>query len=45
MAETVATDKREKIHKTDAEWRELLTPEQFHVMRRREPSGRSLVRW
>ncbi len=22
-----------KIHKTDAEWRELLTPEQFHVLR------------
>ena len=22
-----------KVHKTDAEWRELLTPEQFHVMR------------
>lgn len=24
---------RQKIHKTEAEWRELLTPEQFHVMR------------
>ena len=23
----------EKIQKTEAEWRELLTPEQFHVMR------------
>src|SRR5258705_11135234 len=22
-----------KMHKTEAEWRELLTPEQFHVMR------------
>src|ERR1700749_1720155 len=22
-----------KVHKTEAEWRELLTPEQFHVMR------------
>lgn len=22
-----------KIHKTEAEWRELLTPEQFHIMR------------
>lgn len=22
-----------RVHKTDAEWRELLTPEQFHVMR------------
>jgi peptide-methionine (R)-S-oxide reductase len=30
MAET---EKTEKIHKTDAEWRALLTPEQFHVMR------------
>jgi peptide-methionine (R)-S-oxide reductase len=30
MAETTKT---EKIHKTEAEWRELLTPEQFHVMR------------
>ena len=30
MAETTNT---EKIHKTEAEWRELLTPEQFHVMR------------
>ena len=29
MAET----KVEKVHKTEAEWRELLTPEQFHVMR------------
>jgi peptide-methionine (R)-S-oxide reductase len=30
MAETAKT---EKIHKTEAEWRDLLTPEQFHVMR------------
>ncbi|MEO6911057.1 MAG: peptide-methionine (R)-S-oxide reductase MsrB [Edaphobacter sp.] len=30
MAVTANT---EKIHKTEAEWRELLTPEQFHVMR------------
>jgi peptide-methionine (R)-S-oxide reductase len=30
MAETTKT---EKIHKTEAEWRQLLTPEQFHVMR------------
>jgi peptide-methionine (R)-S-oxide reductase len=29
MAETT----KEKIQKTEAEWRELLTPEQFHVMR------------
>jgi len=35
MSETTATPKREKIHKTDAEWRELLTPEQFHVMRQK----------
>jgi hypothetical protein len=27
------TQKPEKIHKTEAEWRELLTPEQFSVMR------------
>lgn len=25
--------KSEKVRKTEAEWRELLTPEQFHVMR------------
>jgi len=30
MAENV---KLEKVQKTEAEWRELLTPEQFHVMR------------
>jgi len=30
MAETTPTT---KIHKTEAEWRELLSPEQFHVMR------------
>jgi len=35
MADTVEAPKREKIHKTDAEWRELLTPEQFHVMRQK----------
>ena len=35
MSETIETTKREKIHKTDAEWRELLTPEQFHVMRQK----------
>lgn len=27
------TSRRKKIVKTDAEWRELLTPEQFHIMR------------
>jgi peptide-methionine (R)-S-oxide reductase len=31
MAETQVSTK--KVHKTEAEWRELLTPEQFHVMR------------
>ena len=30
MAETT---ERKKVHKTEAEWRELLTPEQFHVLR------------
>jgi len=35
MPDVVETPKREKIHKTDAEWRELLTPEQFHVMRQK----------
>ena len=30
MAEST---KVEKVHKTEAEWRELLTPEQYHVMR------------
>jgi peptide-methionine (R)-S-oxide reductase len=34
MAETkVEKVPVEKVHKTEAEWRELLTPEQFHVMR------------
>ncbi len=33
MADT-ATPKQ-KIHKTEAQWRELLTPEQFHVMRQK----------
>jgi len=27
--------KPEKIHKTEAEWRALLTPEQFHIMRQK----------
>jgi peptide-methionine (R)-S-oxide reductase len=26
-------DKVEKVHKTEAEWRELLSPDQFHIMR------------
>jgi len=31
----------EKIHKTEEEWKSLLTPEQFHVMREKgtEPAG------
>ncbi|MDW5267077.1 MULTISPECIES: peptide-methionine (R)-S-oxide reductase MsrB [Acidobacteriaceae] len=33
MAETENAEKAEKIHKTEAEWRALLTPEQFHVIR------------
>src|SRR5665213_4416842 len=36
MADTTpATDTtlKQKVNKTEAEWRELLTPEQFHVMR------------
>ncbi len=32
MPETT-TVLKQKIQRTDAEWRELLTPEQFHVMR------------
>ncbi len=27
------TDAPRRVHKTEGEWRELLTPEQFHVMR------------
>jgi peptide-methionine (R)-S-oxide reductase len=30
MAETT---EKQKVHKTEAEWRELLTPEQFQVLR------------
>jgi peptide-methionine (R)-S-oxide reductase len=33
MAETTETGTKTKVQKTEAEWRELLTPEQFHVMR------------
>ena len=36
MAETASDSKtaaKEKVQKSEAEWRELLTPEQFHVMR------------
>ena len=38
MAEThpgTAPPAKQKIHKTEAEWRELLTPEQFQVMRQK----------
>jgi peptide-methionine (R)-S-oxide reductase len=35
MSDTTTTPVREKIHKTEAEWRKLLTPEQFHVMRQK----------
>ena len=35
MAETVGTATGQKVRKTEAEWRELLTPEQFHVMRQK----------
>jgi len=38
MAETKTdptTPAREKIQKTEAEWRELLTPDQFHIMRQK----------
>jgi peptide-methionine (R)-S-oxide reductase len=31
QAEAVAT--KQRVKKTEAEWRELLTPEQFYVMR------------
>ncbi|MGI4853602.1 MAG: peptide-methionine (R)-S-oxide reductase MsrB [Janthinobacterium lividum] len=36
MADTAKGNTAEasrRVHKTEAEWRELLTPEQFHVMR------------
>ncbi len=33
MRETTTTVPKPKVQKTDAEWRALLTPEQFHVMR------------
>jgi peptide-methionine (R)-S-oxide reductase len=32
MSKTIETPNREKIYKTEAEWRELLTPEQFNIM-------------
>jgi len=33
MAQVQAVLSKEKVRKTEAEWRELLTPEQFYVMR------------
>jgi peptide-methionine (R)-S-oxide reductase len=33
MTDTTPAAPRQKVHKTEAEWRELLTPDQFHVMR------------
>ena len=33
MTETQEVAAKEKVRKTEAEWRELLTPEQFYVMR------------
>jgi peptide-methionine (R)-S-oxide reductase len=35
MAEKTETGTKTKVQKTEAEWRELLTPEQFHVMRQK----------
>jgi len=32
---TTTTTPRPKVTKTEAEWRELLTPEEFHVMRQK----------
>lgn len=31
--EKTASETPRRVHKTEAEWRKLLTPEQFHVMR------------
>jgi peptide-methionine (R)-S-oxide reductase len=33
MAEMAKPEQTEKVLKTEAEWKELLTPKQFHVMR------------
>jgi len=39
MAETEKVEKTGRIHKTEVEWRALLTPEQFHIIRERELNG------
>ena len=31
--QTAETQPRAKVEKTDAEWRQILTPEQYHIMR------------
>lgn len=35
MSDTQESTGRKKVFKTDEEWRELLTPEQFHIMRQK----------
>ena len=35
MAQTTKTEAPRRVHKTEEEWRQLLTPEQFHVMRQK----------
>src|SRR5271170_1695651 len=35
MAETQEVSPKQRIHKTEEEWRELLTPDQFYVMRQK----------
>ena len=35
MPDTQTSAPKQKIHKTEAEWRELLTPEQFQIMRQK----------
>jgi peptide-methionine (R)-S-oxide reductase len=33
QAQSSTSGEKRKVQKTEAEWRELLTPEQFHIMR------------
>ncbi len=33
IGKSATTKSSEKVQRTDAEWRELLTPEQFHILR------------